>query len=46
MSSPLQGYRVLELAGVGPCPFTGMMLADWGLATAEVELLRKSGAVA
>ncbi|WP_285189529.1 CaiB/BaiF CoA-transferase family protein [Rhodococcus sp. MEB041] len=27
---PLQGLRVLELAGIGPVPFAGMMLADMG----------------
>lgn len=30
MSGPLAGYRVLELAGIGPTPFCGMMLADMG----------------
>jgi alpha-methylacyl-CoA racemase len=27
---PLKGLRVLELAGIGPAPFAGMMLADMG----------------
>ena len=27
---PLSGYTVLELAGIGPGPFCGMMLADMG----------------
>jgi alpha-methylacyl-CoA racemase len=26
----LTGYRVLELAGIGPCPMAGMLLADMG----------------
>ena len=26
----LNGYRVLELAGIGPCPMAGMLLADMG----------------
>lgn len=30
MSGPLQGVRIVELAGVGPAPFSGMMLADAG----------------
>jgi alpha-methylacyl-CoA racemase len=27
---PLTGVRVVELAGIGPAPFTGMLLADLG----------------
>jgi alpha-methylacyl-CoA racemase len=27
---PLQGYRILEVAGIGPGPFAAMMLADMG----------------
>jgi alpha-methylacyl-CoA racemase len=27
---PLQGVRIIELAGIGPAPFCGMMLADHG----------------
>ncbi|MBS0243706.1 MAG: CoA transferase, partial [Proteobacteria bacterium] len=27
---PLKGYRVIEMAGIGPAPFCGMMLADMG----------------
>ena len=27
---PLQNIKVLEVEGIGPCPFTGMMLADLG----------------
>ena len=30
MSGPLTGYRVIELAGIGPGPFAAMMLADMG----------------
>ncbi len=30
MAGPLHGFRVLELAGIGPGPFAGMMLADMG----------------
>lgn len=30
MSGPLTGVRVVELAGLGPAPFAGMMLADAG----------------
>ena len=30
MSGPLSGYRIIELAGIGPGPFAAMMLADMG----------------
>jgi alpha-methylacyl-CoA racemase len=30
MSGPLEGVRLVELAGLGPSPFAGMMLADAG----------------
>jgi alpha-methylacyl-CoA racemase len=30
MSGPLAGLRLIELAGLGPSPFAGMMLADAG----------------
>jgi alpha-methylacyl-CoA racemase len=40
---PLQGIRVIELAGIGPGPFCGMLLADLG---ADVVLVdRKGGAL-
>ena len=37
---PLQGIRVIELAGIGPGPFCGMLLADLG---AEVVLVDRKG---
>ena len=39
---PLNGYTVLELAGIGPAPMGGMMLADMGAEVIRVE--RASGA--
>ncbi|MEE9432706.1 MAG: CaiB/BaiF CoA-transferase family protein [Sphingorhabdus sp.] len=27
---PLSGYKVIELAGIGPGPYTGQLLADYG----------------
>ncbi|HEY0942324.1 MAG TPA: CaiB/BaiF CoA-transferase family protein [Steroidobacter sp.] len=38
---PLEGVRVLEIGGVGPTPFCGMMLADLG---AEVVRFERAGA--
>jgi alpha-methylacyl-CoA racemase len=42
MAGPLSGYRVIELAGIGPGPFAAMMLADMG---AEVVRVERAGAV-
>jgi len=38
---PLSGFRIIELAGIGPGPFCGMMLADMG---AEVIRVDRAGA--
>lgn len=35
-SGPLTGVRVLEFAGIGPGPFTGMMLSDMGADVIEI----------
>lgn len=37
MSGPLHGIRIIELAGIGPGPFCGMMLADMGAEVIRVE---------
>ena len=34
---PLHGFRIIELAGIGPGPFCGMMLADMGAEVISVE---------
>jgi alpha-methylacyl-CoA racemase len=39
---PLAGIKVLEVAGIGPGPFCGMMLADMG---AEVVRIDRAGSV-
>lgn len=38
-SGPLQGIRVLEIAGMGPAPICGMLLADLGADVVVVERL-------
>ena len=43
MAGPLTGLRILEIAGIGPGPFAGMMLADHG---AEVVRIERPGAPA
>jgi alpha-methylacyl-CoA racemase len=34
---PLRGVRVIELAGIGPAPFAGMLLADLGADVVRVD---------
>lgn len=38
---PLQGIRVVELAGLGPGPFCGMMLADLGAELIRVDRVER-----
>lgn len=40
MSGPLTGVRVLEIAGIGPGPFCGMLLADMGADVLRVDRLQ------
>ncbi len=37
MAGPLSGYRVIEIAGIGPGPFCAMLLADLGAEVIRVE---------
>ncbi|WP_457423421.1 CaiB/BaiF CoA transferase family protein [Roseateles sp. P5_E7] len=39
-SGPLAGLHVIEMAGLGPCPLTGMLLADHG---ADVLVIDRPG---
>jgi len=39
---PLQGIRVIELAGIGPGPFCGMMLSDMGAEVVRIDRLSRS----
>jgi alpha-methylacyl-CoA racemase len=39
MPGPLQGVRIIELAGIGPCPFAAMVLADLGADVIRVDRL-------
>jgi alpha-methylacyl-CoA racemase len=36
-TGPLRGLRVLEMTGLGPCPFAGMLLADMGADVVRVD---------
>ncbi|QNM83435.1 CoA transferase [Sphingomonas sabuli] len=37
MAGPLTGLTIIELAGIGPSPFAGMMLADHGATVVRIE---------
>lgn len=40
---PLTGMTVVEMAGIGPCPFAGMMLADLGAQVIRIDRKDESG---
>ena len=40
---PLEGYKVLELAGIGPGPMAAMLLADMGAEVLRVERREEAG---
>jgi alpha-methylacyl-CoA racemase len=37
MAGPLDGMRVIEMVGIGPCPFAAMMLADMGAEVIRID---------
>lgn len=37
MSGPLSGFKIIELAGIGPGPFAGMLLADMGAEVIRID---------
>ena len=41
-TKPLSGFRIIELAGIGPGPYAGQLLADMG---AELILINRPGAM-
>jgi alpha-methylacyl-CoA racemase len=45
VSGPLEGVRVVELAGLGPGPFAAMLLADMGAEVIRVERATRSPAL-
>jgi alpha-methylacyl-CoA racemase len=42
-AGPLAGVRVLELGGIGPTPFAGMMLADLGADVVRIDRAGQAG---
>ncbi|MDO8176798.1 MAG: CaiB/BaiF CoA-transferase family protein [Undibacterium sp.] len=45
MAGPLAGIRVIEMVGLGPCPFAAMMLADMGAEVIRIDRKALAGAV-
>jgi alpha-methylacyl-CoA racemase len=43
MSGPLNGVRVIEMAGIGPGPLTAMLLADMGAEVVRVDRTKPPG---
>ncbi|MGA0863253.1 MAG: CaiB/BaiF CoA transferase family protein [Ilumatobacteraceae bacterium] len=37
MAGPLSGYKIIEIAGIGPGPFAAMLLADMGAEVVRVD---------
>ena len=42
VSGPLEGIRIVELAGLGPAPFAGMMLADAGADIVRIDRFERA----
>src|SRR5579883_2110718 len=40
---PLTGIKVIEVAGIGPGPFCGMMLADMGAEVTRIDRVERVG---
>lgn len=40
---PLQGFKIIEMAGIGPGPFCAMMLSDMGAEVIRVDRLNAKG---
>lgn len=43
---PLQGIRIIEMAGIGPAPFAAMVLADMGAEIVRIDRKPKDGEAA
>ena len=43
MAGPLSGFKIVELAGIGPGPFCGMMLSDMGAEVIRVDRMSPGG---
>jgi len=44
MPGPLTGIKIIEMVGLGPCPFAAMMLADMGAEVIRIDRKTQPGA--
>ena len=44
MPGPLTGIKIIEMVGIGPCPFAAMMLADMGAEVIRIDRKTPPGA--
>lgn len=44
MTGPLQGFRVIEMGGIGPTPFAGGLLGDLGADVVRIDRVAGAGA--
>ncbi|MGZ8288169.1 MAG: CaiB/BaiF CoA transferase family protein [Telluria sp.] len=44
MAGPLAGIKIVEMVGLGPCPFAAMMLADMGAEVIRIDRKARPGA--
>src|ERR1700687_6310135 len=42
---PLEGFKIVEMAGIGPAPFCAMMLADMGAEVVRVDRTHRANDV-
>ena len=42
---PLKGLRIIEMAGIGPAPFCGMVLSDLGAEVIRIDRVTSAGSV-
>ena len=43
MTGPLDGFRVVEMGGIGPAPFAGALLGDFGADVLRIDRIAKPG---
>ena len=43
MTGPLEGFRVVEMGGIGPAPFAGALLGDLGADVLRIDRIAKPG---